>query len=123
MSSFQWEKFGQPNHSDTFVACKNDRKIAMHVVCHVDGTLEIDGQTGDDITLPNCSPDPIGCDLADLEEFNTRLYTAEDGCTVGYFEFNGKTLEKADNKCNRDCGQGVRSVFGQIFTLSLLRFD
>ena len=73
------------------------------IKCYNNGTFEINGKSGDDITLPSC--DPIGCLPADLEQFNTDLDGIQEiqGCTKGYTTFNGVTLENHNNNCKRQC--------------------
>jgi len=71
--------------------------------CFSDGTFEINGKTGEEISMPNC--DPIGCNPADLGPFGEEEYTKTDGCKKGYFEFNGAQLENDKNICFRKCGE------------------
>ena len=80
------------------------------IKCNNDGTFEVNGKSGSDITLPSC--DPIGCDPADLDQFNIKLYRKSDGCRKGHVEVNGVMLENSKNVCYRKCGENaeVRST-------------
>ena len=77
------------------------------IKCFTDGRLEIDGKTGSEITLPSC--DPIGCDPAELEQFNTKEYDLSDGCKKGYVVVNGVKLENHNNACRRKCGKNLET--------------
>ena len=72
---------------------------AHYIQCFSDGTFTIDGKSGDDIELPDCTE--IGCDPTDLGIFD-REYTRQDGCTKGYTDAG---LEKDKNQCFRTCGE------------------
>ena len=73
------------------------------IKCYNNGTFEINGKTGDEITLPLC--DPIGCRPAELGPFNTNFNNIQKphGCTKGYITVDGVTLEKHNNNCKRQC--------------------
>ena len=72
---------------------------AYYIKCFPNGTFTIDGKSGDDIQLPDCTE--IGCDSSDLGIFD-REYTSQDGCVKGYTDAG---LEKNKNQCFRTCGE------------------
>ena len=82
---------------DVWVSCKNNKKFSYLLKCNADGSFEINGKSGDEITLPDCSP--IGCDPDDLGPFGS-----EECGQKGYSEVAGKRLENDRNKCFRKCG-------------------
>ena len=77
--------------------------VSFLLKCFQDGTFEINGKRGDEISLPDCAQ--IGCDPSELDEFNSKEYEKSDGCHIGYVEVNGKKLEKNRNMCFRRCGE------------------
>ena len=99
-ATFKHKKDGP--FSDGWIVCENNAYSMFHLRCFKDGTFDINQVAGNDAPLPSC--DPIGCDPADLGPFNSRLYTKQDGCKVGYHENSvGKKLEITGNKCFRFC--------------------
>ena len=84
------------------MTCKKNKKSSYYLKCNADGTFEINGKTGDEISLPDCNP--IGCDPDELGPFNSKTYGTRDGCKKGYRVVNGKTLENHGNSCFRKCG-------------------
>ena len=73
-----------------------------YIKCHNNGLFELGGKTCGTV-LPNC--DPIGCDPAELEQFEKpNGYQKSDGCRAGHVEVNGVILEKPRNICYRTCG-------------------
>ena len=85
--------------SDGWVACTKNKMSAHYIQCFADGTFTIDGKSGDEIELPDCTE--IGCNPSDLGIFN-REYTRKDGCMKGYTDTG---LEKDKNQCFRTCGE------------------
>ena len=106
--------------SDGWVACNQNKMKMALLKCYSDGTVEIDGRTGNEIILPTC--DPIGCDPEDLGPFNSKEYGKSDGCKKGSFELNGKRFENDKNNCFRLCGEnGDIKLTGQIELRSFKR--
>ena len=92
--------------SDAWLICKNNKAVTARITCDRVGILALDGKHCN-FELPSCAPS--GCDPAELEVWNTKLYDKDDGCKHGYFHSNGKTLEKNGNFCFRKCREDVRS--------------
>ena len=53
-AKFQHVKDG--DYSDAWVSCKTNKLSSYLLKCFNDGTVEINGKTGSEMTLPSCEP-------------------------------------------------------------------